>query len=111
MSLNLISFISVRITNLLQISLLRRHQVAIHLDDPTDKFQLLVFMTKKLYAFSNNKCAVEGADAVMMQECLLGGHLYLQVLKEKLCFWLTTLKNQILKRAKSAGNRYTLTLR
>lgn len=68
-------------------------------------------MTKKLFAFADNKCAVEGADSVMMQECLLGGHLYLQVLKEKLCFWLTGLKAQILKRAKSAGNKYKLTLR
>lgn len=65
---------------------------------------------KKLFAFANNKCAVEGADAVMMQECLLGGHLYLQVLKEKLYSWLAVLRLQILKRSKSAGNRYTLTV-
>lgn len=91
--------------------LLCRHCVAIHLDEPADKFHLLVFMTKKLFAFANNKCAVEGADSVMMQECLLGGHLYLQVLKEKLSSWLGTLKFHILKRANSAGNRYTLSLR
>lgn len=88
-----------------------RHCVAIHLDEPADKFHLLVFMTKKLFAFANNKCAVEGADSVMMQECLLGGHLYLQVLKEKLSLWLAVLKFHILKRAKSAGNRYTLSVR
>lgn len=88
-----------------------RHCVAIHLDEPTDKFHLLVFMTKKLFALTNNKCAIEGADAVMMQECLLGGHLYLQVLKEKLSTWLVGLKFHILKRAKSAGNRYTLNVR
>lgn len=68
-------------------------------------------MTKKLFALANNKCAVEGADSVMMQECLLGGHLYLQVLKEKLSSWLVGLKFYILKRAKSAGNRYTLNMR
>lgn len=88
-----------------------RHCVAIHLDEPIDKFHLLVFITKKLFALAGNKCAVEGVDSVMMQECLLGGHLYLQVLKEKLGSWLTGLKIQILKRAKSAGNRYTLTVR
>lgn len=88
-----------------------RHCIAIHLDEPTDKFHLFVFMTKKLFALANNKCAVEGADAVMMQECLLGGHLYLQVLKEKLHAWLTGLKMGILKRARSAGNRYTLNVR
>lgn len=88
-----------------------RHCVAIHLDEPTDKFHLLVFMTKKLFALARNKCAVEGADSVMMHECLLGGHLYLQVLKEKLGSWLASLKIHILKRAKSAGNRYVLTMR
>lgn len=68
-------------------------------------------MTKKLFALANNKCAVESVDAVMMQECLLGGHLYLQVLKEKLNSWLTGLKYHILKRAQSAGNRYVLSMR
>lgn len=81
------------------------------MDEPADKFHLLVFMTKKLFALANNKCAVEGTDGVMMQECLLGGHLYLQVIKEKLISWLTSLKITILKRAKSAGNRYILTVR
>ena len=85
-----------------------KHCIAIHLDKPLDKFHLLVFMMKKLFALAQNKCAIEGADAVMMQECLLGGHLYLQVLKEKLHAWLTGLKFGILKRSRSAGNRYTL---
>ncbi|XP_014487877.1 PREDICTED: DNA-directed RNA polymerase I subunit RPA2-like, partial [Dinoponera quadriceps] len=67
-------------------------------------------MTKKLFALANNKCAIEGANGVMMQECLLGGHLYLQVIKEKLVSWLTSLKVSILKRAKSAGNRYILSI-
>lgn len=68
-------------------------------------------MTKKLFAVANNKCAVEGVDAVMMQECLVGGYLYLQVLKEKLYSWVTSLKMSILKRARSAGNRYILNVR
>ncbi|XP_034948641.1 DNA-directed RNA polymerase I subunit RPA2 [Chelonus insularis] len=84
--------------------------IAIHLDDHKDKFNLLVFMTRKLFSLANEKCAVEGADAVMMQECLLGGHLYLQVLKEKLQTWLTSLKYAILKRANNQGNRFALTV-
>ncbi|XP_066595001.1 DNA-directed RNA polymerase I subunit RPA2 isoform X2 [Prorops nasuta] len=83
--------------------------VAIHLDNPIDKFNLLVFMTKKLFSLATNKCAVEGADAVMMQECLLGGHLYLQVVKEKLYNWLCGVKMNILKRVRSAGITYSLT--
>ncbi|XP_018361298.1 PREDICTED: DNA-directed RNA polymerase I subunit RPA2 isoform X2 [Trachymyrmex cornetzi] len=87
-----------------------KYCISIHLEEPTDKFHLLVFMTKKLFTFANNKCAIESADAVMMQECLLGGHLYLQVLKEKLYSWLVGLKHHILKRDKSAGNRYALSV-
>lgn len=88
-----------------------RHCITIHLDDPLDKFYLLAFMTKKLFAVANNKCAVEGADSVMMQECLLGGHLYLQVLKEKLYGYLTGLRILIMKRARNADAKYALTLR
>lgn len=89
-------------------NLIFRHCVCIHLDDPADKFQLLCFMTKKLFALADNKCAVEGADAVMMQECLLGGHLYLQVIKEKLYTWLLGLRANIVRRAKTVGNNFTL---
>ncbi|CAB0043496.1 unnamed protein product [Trichogramma brassicae] len=80
--------------------------ICIHLDDPADKFNLLCYMTRKLFAFANDKCAVEGADAVMMQECLLGGHLYLQVLKERLSVWLNILKLVIAKRASRVGNAF-----
>ncbi|XP_057326194.1 DNA-directed RNA polymerase I subunit RPA2 [Microplitis mediator] len=84
--------------------------VLIHLDDPEDKFQLLAFMTQKLFVLANEGCAVEGADAVMMQECLLGGHIYFQVMKEKLYSWLNILKAVILKRNKSVGNTFKLTV-
>ena len=40
---------------------------------------MLVFMVKKLFCLVQDKCAVEGVDSVMMQEVVLGGHLYLQV--------------------------------
>ncbi|KAJ8978610.1 hypothetical protein NQ317_010068 [Molorchus minor] len=46
--------------------------ILIHLDDNEDKFNMLVFMTQKLFTFAQNKCKLEGADAVMMQELLLG---------------------------------------
>ena len=46
-----------------------------------DKFNLLVFMIRKLYALAGGKCATESADSAMNQEILLGGHLYLMILK------------------------------
>ncbi|XP_011500009.1 PREDICTED: DNA-directed RNA polymerase I subunit RPA2 [Ceratosolen solmsi marchali] len=85
-----------------------KHCIAIHLDNAIQKFYLLCFMTKKLFALANNKCAIEGVDAIMMQECLLGGHLYLQVVKEKLYSWLTSLRTNIARRAKNIGSNFTL---
>ena len=38
-------------------------------------------MTQKLFAFANDKCAPESPDNPMNQEILLGGHIYLLVLK------------------------------
>lgn len=38
-------------------------------------------MARKLYALALEKCAPESADNPMMQEVLLGGHLYLMCLK------------------------------
>lgn len=64
-------------------------------------------MTKKLFAACKEKCVVEGVDAVMMQECLLGGHLYLQIVKEKISSWLSNVKFAILKREKAINN-YTI---
>lgn len=46
--------------------------VLIHLNNSEDKFNLLTFMTQKLFVFAQDKCKVEGADTVMMQELLLG---------------------------------------
>jgi len=65
-----------------------------------DKFQLIVYMVKKLFCLVQEKCAVEGVDSVMMQEIVLGGHLFLQLLKEKLDTWLLTMRMTILRRSK-----------
>ncbi|CAH0563356.1 unnamed protein product [Brassicogethes aeneus] len=81
--------------------------ILIHLNSGEDKFNMLVFMTQKLFAFAQDKCKLEGADAVMMQELLLGGHLYLQIIKEKLQNWLTSLRYNIAKQSQSASFYFT----
>ncbi|XP_003739764.1 DNA-directed RNA polymerase I subunit RPA2 [Galendromus occidentalis] len=58
--------------------------VCVHLDDNESKFNLMCFMVRKLFAAAKNKCALESADSTMNQEILLPGHLYLNVLKEKI---------------------------
>ncbi|XP_014250350.1 DNA-directed RNA polymerase I subunit RPA2 [Cimex lectularius] len=72
-----------------------------HLNDNVDKWNCLVMMTQKLFSVVREKSIIEGVDAVMMQEVLLGGHLYLQIIKDKLQGWLTGLKLNILKKASS----------
>ncbi|EMT70076.1 DNA-directed RNA polymerase I subunit RPA2 [Fusarium odoratissimum] len=49
-----------------------------------EKFKLLLFMIRKLYALVAGDCAVDNPDAVQNQEILLGGFLYGQILKERL---------------------------
>ncbi|KYK56919.1 DNA-directed RNA polymerase I 135 kDa polypeptide [Drechmeria coniospora] len=49
-----------------------------------EKFRLLLFMTRKLYALAAGECAVDNPDAIQNQEILLGGFLYSQILKERL---------------------------
>ncbi len=63
-----------------------------------DKINLLVMMIQKLLCLAQGKCKAEGVDSVMMQEILLGGHLYLQLLKDRLQLWLITLRSNIIKR-------------
>ncbi|KAI9732821.1 MAG: DNA-directed RNA polymerase I subunit RPA2 [Cirrosporium novae-zelandiae] len=53
-----------------------------------DKFRMLLFMIRKLYALVAGDCAVDNPDAVSNQEVLLGGFLYGMILKEKLDEWL-----------------------
>ncbi len=38
-------------------------------------------MTRKLFALALGRCSAESADSLSNQEILLGGHLYLNVLK------------------------------
>lgn len=77
--------------------------VLIHLDDHNDKFNFLVLMTQKLFQCSQNKCKIENSDSVMMQEVLLGGHLYQKVIKDRTESWLERLKYTIQKQAAQAN--------
>merc|ERR1711939_1137589 len=58
--------------------------------EDNDKFKMLLFMTRKLYALVAGDCAVDNPDAVQNQEILLGGFLYGMIIKERLDDWLST---------------------
>ncbi|KAM0516938.1 hypothetical protein ACHAPE_005050 [Trichoderma viride] len=55
-----------------------------------DKFHMVLFMIRKLYALAAGECAVDNPDAIQNQEILLGGFLYGQILKERLDDFLGT---------------------
>jgi DNA-directed RNA polymerase I subunit RPA2 len=56
-----------------------------------DKFQMLLFMIRKLYSLAAGDCSVDNPDAVSNQEVLLGGFLYGMILKEQLQEWITSI--------------------
>eukprot|EP00873_Tetraselmis_striata_P041965 jgi/Tetstr1/462229/TSEL_000628.t1 len=58
--------------------------VFIHLEQPLDKFNLLLQMLHKLYALANGKCCEDNPDANTFHEILLPGHLLCKFMKEKL---------------------------
>jgi DNA-directed RNA polymerase I subunit RPA2 len=56
-----------------------------------DKFRMLLFMIRKLYALAEGDCAVDNPDAVQSQEILLPGFLYGMIIKERLEEWLMSI--------------------
>lgn len=56
----------------------------------SDKFKMLLFMVRKLYALVAGDCAADNPDAVQNQEILLGPFLYGMIIKERLDEWIST---------------------
>ncbi|KAK5098242.1 DNA-directed RNA polymerase I subunit RPA2 [Lithohypha guttulata] len=59
-----------------------------------DKFQMVLFSIRKLYALAAGDCAVDNPDAVANQEVLLGPFLYGMILKESIYNWLLSMGSQ-----------------
>ncbi|TCD63877.1 hypothetical protein EIP91_004817 [Steccherinum ochraceum] len=58
--------------------------VLVHLGDPREKFRMLIFMLRKLFAVVSRSCASDNPDSPQHQEVLLPGTLYGMIIKEKL---------------------------
>ena len=56
-----------------------------------DKFNMLVFMIRKLYKMAAGDCATDNPDAVSNQEILLPGFLYGMIIKEKIEDWMNSI--------------------
>ena len=76
-----------------------------------DKFNMLLFMIRKLYSLVAGDCAADNPDAVSNQEVLLGGFLYGMILKERLNDWLSSIITVIRELYASTGdsNRLSFT--
>ncbi|XP_064401799.1 DNA-directed RNA polymerase I subunit RPA2-like isoform X3 [Halichondria panicea] len=80
--------------------------VLVHLDKDVDKFNMLVLMTHKLFALASGKCCPESSDSPANQEVLLGGHLYLMAIKEKLGGYLNYAKSELEKQVKMHPEKF-----
>lgn len=77
--------------------------VLVHLDNNRDKFNLLLFMIRKLYILVSGDCAPDNPDSIQFQEILLGGHLYGMIIKEKIEDYLIGIKSQLYFDIKKSG--------
>jgi DNA-directed RNA polymerase I subunit RPA2 len=71
--------------------------ILVHLADFQDKFQALCLMIEKLYAVVAGECECDNLDALCNQEVMLGGHLYGNLLADKLYDLLVGAKEKVKK--------------
>ena len=72
-----------------------KEYICIHANDWNDKFNILCLMSEKLYSLAFGFIKPDNYDAPNNHEILLPGHLYLMVLKEKICDMLKNLEQKI----------------
>ncbi|MCJ1356075.1 MAG: DNA-directed RNA polymerase I subunit RPA2 [Icmadophila ericetorum] len=72
-----------------------------------DKFRMLLFMVRKLYALVAGDCAVDNPDAVSNQEILLGGFLYGMIIKERLEDWVMSATREVREYCNTNNVRFT----
>ncbi|BFY98621.1 hypothetical protein BsWGS_01660 [Bradybaena similaris] len=85
-----------------------KQSLCIHLKNDDDKFNLIVYMTQKLFAFVNGECVAENPDNPMFQELLLPGQLMQMLLKEKLELYLIGMKTSMLRFVRKKGQAFQI---
>ncbi|KAF8389487.1 hypothetical protein HHK36_026182 [Tetracentron sinense] len=86
-----------------------RDYIFVHLDNNHDKFNLLIFMLQKLFAFVDQTTVPDNADTLQNQEVLLPGHLITLYLKEKLQEWLYKARRLLQDEIKNKGKSFDFT--
>ena len=74
-----------------KIVLVHLGNVDVTVSQDKDKFRILLFMMRKLYALVAGDCEFDNPDAISNQEILLPGFLFGMILKEKLDEWLRSI--------------------
>lgn len=69
--------------------------ICVHLKSNKDKFILILFMIRKLYALVGGECCADNPDSPQHQEILMPGFLYGMIVKEKLDEILLGIRAQI----------------
>ena len=67
--------------------------VDVSMSQNQDKFNMLVFMIRKLYKLAAGDCLPDNPDALSNQEILLPGSLYGMIIKEKIEDWMSSVGN------------------
>ncbi|KAM6496181.1 DNA-directed RNA polymerase I polypeptide 2, partial [Amanita muscaria] len=78
--------------------------VLVHLDSPRDKFRMLLFMLRKLYALVSGSCSSDNPDSPQHQEVLLPGFLYGMIIKERLEEILNQIRMTITNDVRTGAN-------
>ncbi|KAI6100213.1 hypothetical protein F5141DRAFT_1009448 [Pisolithus sp. B1] len=72
-----------------------QRMILVHVEEPREKFRLLVFMLRKLYSLLSGSSCADNPDSPQHQEVLLPGYLYSMIIKERLEEALNQVRNQI----------------
>lgn len=74
--------------------------IFVHLSNPVDKLNLLVFMFNKLMALVSGMCMADNPDALTHQEVALPGHICTVFFKDRMIEWLSKLRMTLERDAK-----------
>eukprot|EP01039_Chlorochromonas_danica_P010940 gene10940-12162_t len=81
--------------------------IFIHVESFADKFEVLIHMLRKLFAFVQGDCAADNTDALMNHELLLPGHLIGIYVKEKIEEGLLAVKQQAFRDYRMNSVKFT----
>ncbi|KAF9594003.1 hypothetical protein IFM89_026715 [Coptis chinensis] len=80
--------------------------ILVHLQSGHDKYNLLIFMLQKLFAFIDHRATEDNTDALQNHEVLQPGHLITIYLKDKLHEWLFKARRLLQDELSKKGQKF-----